>query len=83
MRIHGQLTKETYEQIKAGAGATFPLTENFIKTEGGIISADEFLVLLFQAYGQKPFIILVSPSEEEPKANLFHREFLSDKLRER
>ncbi len=83
MVIHGQLTKETFEQIKSGAVSEFPLESDFIKTDGGIISSQELLVLLYQAYGDKPFTIRVEPSDKIPQTNLFHREFLSDKLMER
>lgn len=83
MRIHGQLDRETYRQIQAGAVSEFPLEWDFIRTGGGPVSSHELLVLLYQAYGDKPFIITVEPSDVEPRSNPFHREFLSDKLRER
>ena len=83
MNIHGRLTDATYEQIKQGAVRDFELEANFIKTDGGVISSKELLVLLYQAYGSKPFNMSIEPSDKEPQTNPFHREFLSDKLMER
>jgi hypothetical protein len=75
--------KETYDQIKAGAVRDCPLTSDFIRTDGGVISSHELLVLIYQTFGDKPFNIEITPSDTKPQTNPFHREFLSDKLQER
>ena len=83
MRVHGQLMKDTYEQIKAGAVSEFPLESDFIQTPGGPISSQELLVLLYQEFGDKPFIITVESTDKEPKVNRFAVPFVSDRLMER
>lgn len=83
MLIHGQLATETCEQIKAGAVTEFPLGDDFIRTEGGVISSQELLVLIWQTFKGNPFIITIEATDKPPIANPLHREFLSDKLQER
>ena len=83
MKIHGQLMKDTYEQIKAGAVSEFPLEDDFIQTPGGPISSKELLVLLYQEFGDNPFIITAESTTTEPKVNRFAVPFVSDKLMER
>lgn len=83
MRIHGQLTKETYKQIKGGAVSEFPLEHDFIQTQGGPLSSHELLVLFYQEFGEKPFVLTAESTQESPKVNRFAIPFMSDKLRER
>lgn len=83
LRVHGQLMKETVEQLADGGGTEFPLTENFIQTVGGPLSTEEILILIYQEFKDKPFVITVEPSDTEPKPQRFVSQFVSDKLRER
>ena len=83
MRIHGQLMRDTYEQIKAGAVSEFPLESDFIQTPGGPISSQELLVILYQEFGDKPFIIITEHTDIEPKVSHYTAAATSDKLRER
>jgi hypothetical protein len=80
MIIHGQLTEGTVNEIRRGGGRDFELESCFIQTEGGKISSNELLILLYQAYGGEPFEMNISPSDTKPVTNLLHRQFLSDKL---
>ena len=83
LTIHGQLMKETYEEIRDGAVSEFQLELGFIKTTGGMLSAEEILVLLYQEFGDKPFIITVAPTDVAPIINSFANVVVAEKLAER
>ena len=83
VKIHGQIMKETVEELAAGGGSEFPLESDFIQTVGGPLSMQEILILIYQEFKDKPFIITVEPSEVEPKLNRYVAAGVSDQLHKR
>lgn len=83
LQIHGQLMKETVEELTEGGGSEFPLSSDFIQTVGGPLSSHEILILIYQEFRDKPFILTVEPTDEEPKPNKMVSSFISDRLMER